>query len=424
MLQYGGRSALAKEQLVVACALDPWSVDLFRLAKPADARDAPAADPLARMPWRLDQMHLRFQALQRSKSWAEAEALGARMLALDPAHAVGRAYGQCLKELGRGADALAAWRRYLAASRDFDTIFVHIDIAKELEDQGDLVGAEQHFEQAAQSWQNRAMLECADFLVRRGRGRDALVWVNRSIERYGDPRQEMRLKSASVLLAGSPAPTDIDEAFAHIEQAQAALMKKSNEVWYLGGAIRRTGQHDRFLQLVGDSWTASEGSLAARIGILAAESGRAALAAQAFATAREGKRTMARAMSWVIAWQTLAARLGKVRELEPLPEELRAQIGTGNFIKPIDPLLRFLAGDIDREQALVQAGPDAVELRYYLGFAAAAQGDLVLARSDFAAVIATHPDWSESGGAKRFLAWLDAGAVAPAAPGKPPVSDF
>ncbi len=75
----------------------------------------------------------------------------------------------------------------------------------------------------------------------------------------------------------------------------------------------------------------------------------------------------------------------------------------------MDPLLRYLAGDCDRATALAQDGANADELRYYLGIAAAAAGDVATARADWQAVNA-HPDWDEAGGARRLLAWLDAGA--------------
>jgi tetratricopeptide (TPR) repeat protein len=424
MLQIARRLDLATTEVAAARDLDPWSVELFRLVKPTEPSPAPAADPITRMPWRLDQMLERFYDLQRRKVWAEAERMGAAILAQDPSHTVARAYGQCLKEQGRVADAIAAWRSYLNNSQAFDTIFVNQDIGKALEELGDFAGAEESFKRAAGSWQNGAMIGYADFLERRGRGREAVTWLERSIERYGDDDKHMKLKTAAALLSGVPSKADIDEAFVRIEQAKSALMSNNTAVWQAGCLIRRLGLHDRFLQLVGDTWNDAKGSLPTRVGILALESGKPAVAVQAFSLAREGKRTNARAMSWIVAWQTLAARVAKQRELEPLPEELRAQIGKGDYMKAIDPLLRFLAGDIDQATALTQAGPDADELRYYLGIAAAARGDLTQARELLQAMSVNHPDWGESGGAKRFLAWLDAGAVATPAPGKAASSDF
>jgi len=186
--------------------------------------------------------------------------------------------------------------------------------------------------------------------------------------------------------------------------------------------------HDRFLALIEDNWHTADNGLQMRVGILLTESGRAAEGAEWIAAELEtrlaatDRRNWRDGQGWMMAWLTLAARLGKRPDLALKPEELRAQIGKGNYIKPINPLLRYLAGDCDRDTAITQAGADVDELRYYLGLDALGRGDLAQARSDLAVVMA-HTDWNESGGVRRLLTWIDAGARQ-APRGKKAPSDF
>ncbi len=414
-----GMLSIIAADLQQAASADPWSSELERLAlesrtpgnrpTPEDARDdALQAAQITRMPWRLDLQARTFEALFQRKRFADAEKIGAEILALDPGNnQVLKAYGRCLQELKREPDAIKALRANLDHGETDESWKVHLELGKSLERMGDVDGAEREYALAAMREKPAALFAFIDFLMQRKRGADALVWVEKEIVRWGD--DDVNLLAATCMLMGTPKPQLITTALERMA-AYKGFLASSRFSSGLFVQLRHHRLYERVLPIVDDSWRTARNGIGAQVALLKLEAGHPVEAASWFSTALGSKHVRPEMRGWLMAMQSLAARLAKRPDLAVPAVTLRSETGHGaSYFDSRDALLHYLAGDCDRATALVEAGTAADELRYYLGIDAAAAGDVATARAYWQAVV-KHEDWDEAEGALRMLDWLGAGA--------------